>query len=92
MFEQISGSISAVSAAGLRIDSRCVYLRGQTVDGGSYGGYVNTHAWRFHLAHEQTVAAALRYSVRGTKSGTEGPTERKHKEMTEGKKGPQKDS
>lgn len=44
VFEQISEAISAVSAAGLRIDSRFVYLRGQTVDVGSYGGYVNTHA------------------------------------------------
>lgn len=44
MFEQISEAICAVSAAGLRIDRRFVYLRGQTVDAGSYGGYVHTHA------------------------------------------------
>jgi len=37
-------SISAVSAAGSRTDGCDVYLRGQTVDAGSYGGYVNAHA------------------------------------------------
>lgn len=44
VFEQISGAITAVSAAGMKIGSRYVYRRGKTVDVGSYGGYVNSHA------------------------------------------------
>lgn len=62
MFEQISGSIYAVSADQLRIDGRRVYLRGQTVDVGSYGGCVNAHDC-LRLKKVRHIFMANRYLV-----------------------------
>lgn len=72
MFEQISGSIYAVSEDQLRIDRRCVYLRGQTVDVGSYGGLYKHPRL---LALKEGSAHLYSYQISGLKQRAAGKPE-----------------
>lgn len=86
----------------MRIDSRYVYLRGQTVDVGSYGGYVNTHACSHkdgrmmeglpHIQFNRPIFFFFFWLWNKEQHG--GKTERtgKTRKMTAGRKSPQKNS